>query len=122
MIEAKLTIRTGRGQDQLMVCVEDEISGQSLASFSLTPEQWYSLSGGAQLELTGKITSRLDRVGKAMQTDTEVYHRLQLSASTYEQMVEDAEQAAKADRPGWDTYAGRRNNSGGVVVVLRKWR
>lgn len=117
-----MTVHSGRGTDGLTLTIEDETSGMVLARVRLDPGQMWQLLGGGYIHVDGEHTNHFDRVGKTMQNDTEVYTGQQLSASSYDQMVEDAEQAARADRPGWDSYNGRRNNSGGVVVVLRKWR
>lgn len=122
MAKAKLRVETGRSTDQLSVRILDDVSGMCLASFSLDPKELWSFQGGSQVRVDGTHTDHFDRVGKQMEADSEEYGREALKASTYDQMVNDAEQMARADRPGWDQYDGRRTNRGSVYVALRRWR
>lgn len=121
MRKTKLVLSTGRGTDRLTVRVEDEISGTSIVSFELDPDTVWRFLGGSHVEIDGMITEHFDRVGKTMRTDSVVYDRKALSASTYDQQLDDAEQLARADRPGWETYSPRRTNTGVVHVTLRRW-
>lgn len=123
MSKAKLRIESGHSAAGLGVRVMDDASGVCLADFDLDPKQVWQFLGGAFLEVDGTHTNHFDRVGKAMQVDEEHYGREALKASTYEQALGDAEQMAKADRPGWDEYTARRTGGmAGVVVTLRRWR
>jgi hypothetical protein len=83
---------------------------------------WDILRGG-QARAEATMTDHFDRVGKTMETDTVLYHSADLKASRYDQMEADAEQMARADRPGWDEYEPRRRGGGvaGVQVVMRRW-
>lgn len=121
MAKAKLRIEAGRGE-RLNVRVRDNLSGVCLASFELDPKQVWDLLGGGHVDVDGVHTDNFDRVGKQMETDGEEYGRETLRASTYDQMLNDAEQMARADRPGWDQYISRRTNRGSVYVALRRWR
>lgn len=123
MNQTEIRIESGRNSDGLRIYVKDEVSGVMLAGFTLDAQEAWDLIGGGVIHVEGIVTDHLERVGKTMQHAQEVYHaRHDLPGSTYDQLVADAEQAARADRPGWDEYSGRRNNTGGVTVTLRKWR
>ena len=122
MSTRKMTVSSGRHENGLRLTIEDEASGMILAKVNLDADQAWKLMGGGYIHVDGEHTDHFDRIGKRMLVAQEVYTHQMLSASTRDTMVEDAEQSARADRPGWDTYTGRRNNTGGVTVVLRKWR
>lgn len=115
-----LRIEAARSND-LRISVIDEVSHTTIVRFTLSPEQVYAMVGGAYFEAEGEITDLWSRVGKTMVVDSVMYDRKDLPGSTYEQLVDDAEQAARADRPGWETYEARRTNTGGVRVILRRW-
>lgn len=122
MRKTKLVLETGRGTDRVTVRVDDEISGTTIVSFTLDPEQTFAFLGGTYQEIDGEITERFDRVGKTMRTDSVVYSSNDLKASTYDQQLGDAEAMARADRPGWDVYsAHRRGGYGAVQVTMRRW-
>lgn len=118
-----LTIQSGRSQESLQITVEDSISGQPLVNFTLDPDQIWQILGGGYVYLNGDIIApkHMHRLGKTMVVDSVVYDRKALSASTYDQQLDDAEQLARADRPGWETYSPRRTNTGVVHVTLRRW-
>lgn len=121
MRKTKLVLESGRSNVNLSVRVVDPESRTLIASFTLNPQDFWDMSGGAYIEIGGELTEHFDRVGKTMVTDSVVYTAKDLSASTYDQMEADAEQLARADRPGWEMYAARRTNSGRVHVTLRRW-
>ena len=124
MRRTKLVLETGRSTDRVTVRVMDEVSGQTIVSFVLDPEQAFAFLGGAYVEIDGEVTENFDRVGKTMRTDSVVYTSADLKASTYDQQLGDAEAMARADRPGWDTYSAHRRGGGygAVQVTMRKWR
>jgi hypothetical protein len=116
-------IQTGRGEGDLRFYVKDQTSGVLLAGFVLSPEQIWRMLGGGQIDIEATTTNHFERVGKTMVTESVVYDRNDLKASTYDQMEADAEQLARADRPGWDEYSARRlgGGLGGIRVVMRRW-
>ena len=123
MRKTNLRLETGRATDCITVRVEDEISGTTIVSFTLDPEQTFALLGGTSQHIDGQITEHFDRVGKTMRVDSVVYTQQDLRASTYDQAEGDAEQLARADRPGWDTYSAHRRGGGygAVQVTMRRW-
>jgi hypothetical protein len=120
----RIRIESGRGSNDLRISVRDQISGTTLAQFTLTAEQYFTMAGGGHVDLDGKISEHLDRVGKSEEVEVVHYGHDDLRASTYDGMLADAEQMARADRPGWDTYSSRRGGGGStrITVTLRRWR
>lgn len=123
MTTPNIEIHSGRGTETLRITVSDEISGQTLASVTLDQKQIWDMLGGGILHVAGEVVEprHVHRIGKVMRTDSVIYGRDDLKASTYEQMLEDAAAMAKADRPGWEVYSPRRTNAGTVHVVMRRW-
>jgi hypothetical protein len=121
--KTKLVLETGRGTDRLSVRVIDEESRTMIVQFDLEPGNMWAFLGGAYVEIDGQVTENFDRVGKVMKTDSVVYSAKDLSASTYDQQLADAEAMARADRPGWDVYSAHRQGGGygRVQVTLRRW-
>ena len=123
MSERNVRIESGVNSDGLRVYVRDEASGVLLAGFTLDTKETWGLFQGGSVTTTAIMTDHLDRVGKTMTVDSVFYGRDDLKASTYDQMLSDAEQMARADRPGWDEYEARRRGggSGTVQVIMRRW-
>jgi hypothetical protein len=122
MPELPIRVETGRGTDDLRVYIKDRSSGVMLAGFTLSPEQIRTMLGGGHVDVDKAVmTGHFERVGKTMETETIIVTRDQLKSSTYDQMITDGEQLVRADRPGWDEYDGRRQNTGHIMVVMRRW-
>jgi hypothetical protein len=124
MTDQKIKIQSGRGED-LRVTIKDEASGQPLVNFILTGEQVWTMLGGGIVHVDGQVIrpEHFHRVGKTMVNDSVTYTSADLSASTYDQQLDDAETMARADRPGWEVYNARRRGggSGDIHVWLRRW-
>jgi hypothetical protein len=123
MTKRQVRIESGANSDGLRIYVRDDESGVMLSGFTLDTSQLWDLLRGGHLKAEALMTDHFDRVGKAMEVDTVLYGSEDLRASSYDQLEADAEQLARADRPGWDEYEARRRGGGStkIQVVMRRW-
>lgn len=124
MTERPVRIESGSNADGLRIYIRDEASGVMLAGITLDAKEVWDVFRGSSIKVGAIMTDHFDRVGKTMTVDSVAYGRDDLKASTYDQMLSDAEQMARADRPGWDEYEARRRGGlyqSTVQVVMRRW-
>lgn len=116
-------IESGANEDGLRIGVQDAASGETLAQVILNHEQLWAMLRGGSIRLEGRMTDHLDRVGKTMVNDMVEAPKGVVQAVGYDRdaRLEAAANWARTEHPGWDTYAPRHTNTGGVRVVLRKW-
>lgn len=109
------------GTHGMSLTIRDEVSGVTMASFQLTPEQSYDMMRGSTFTVEGHHGNRLDWVGKRMVNESHAVPSYVLKDVHYSELADVGKAWAEATLPGWDAYEARRNNSGGVTVVTRKW-
>lgn len=123
MAEREIRIETGNNSEGLRVYIRDGASDVMLAGFTLDPQQAWDFLRGGTVRTNAVMTNHLDRVGKTMVNESVMYTSEDLKAYDHNDQEAGAETMARADRPGWDEYDGRRRGGGvgGVQVVMRKW-
>lgn len=128
MSEHKVRIETGANSESLSFRIKDVNSGQVIISFDLSAEQAYKAFRGGVVYVDAKITELPERIGKRMIVKTVGYSRQQLvgPADRYNygaDLLPLAKALAEADPQyaGFETYSPRLTNTGGAIVVMRRW-
>lgn len=125
MTDRTFRVQTGHwhsndGTRGMSLEILDELSNVPLASLRLTPEQAYDLGRGSTFTVEGSH-GELGRVGKTMVNNV-LNTPAGLLVNVHHSKLTDVGRAwAVKNFPGWDVYEARRNNSGGVTIVTRKW-
>lgn len=114
-------IQTGSGSDGMTLHIEDVVSGVILVHVRLNVEEAYKLLRGGTLNVDGRQTEHLERVGKQMIPGSLEVPGSLINDVPYGDRVKVGENWARETAPGWESYEARRTNTGGVNVVVRKW-
>lgn len=125
MTDRNFRVQTGHwhsndGTRGMSLEIQDDLSGVVMALLRLTPKQAYDLMRGSRFTVEGEH-GELDWVGKTMVHESHAVPRKVLEFVHYSALADVGKAWAEANIPGWDVYEARRNNSGGVTVVTRKW-
>lgn len=125
MPEHKFRIETGKRWDGsnepgLNLKIYEIKSGELMIAVSMTATEAFEMLTGGSVEVTGKQSANLDRVGKTMVNESWTPPTwIGYPMPKDDQLVE-AEKWARAEQPGWETYEARMTNKG-PWVIGRKW-
>jgi hypothetical protein len=119
---SEVRIECGVNQDGVRMEIVDPVSGITMAQFRLDADQIWQMLRGGIIRAEGDISSHLGRVGKTMTHRTIDVPAEVIGASTYADREAAGERWARRAESGWDSYSAHKNNSGGVKVIMRKWR
>lgn len=119
-------VDSGAGEDGLRLGVQDAASGEMLAQIQLSPEDLWRLLKGGSIQIDGRSTDHLDRIGKRMMVDTvnvprDITDTVSSRDRDREGRLKAAVDWASVTHPNWDAYQAHHTNTGTVRIVLRKW-
>lgn len=99
--------------------ITDETSRMQICEIEIEPDAFMDLLTNRQAYASGVFSSKLDRIGKEMQHESENwghFSRDEFSDAHIDARVEEW----RVDN-GWDTASWGRNNQADVVVTGRRW-
>jgi hypothetical protein len=124
MPDNSFRVESGANRDGLRITIHDNASHEVVAYMQLDNDETLSLLRGGSFQVDGRITARLDRVGKIMMNDQVEVPRSVLNDFGYndrDAKLQAAEQWARENTKDWEQFEPRHTNTGGVKVVMRKW-